>query len=36
VGYVVFSGVHSSMVKRGGNVKIEAYKVIAMVFLVEE
>jgi hypothetical protein len=28
--------VHSSMVKRGGNVKIEAYKVIAMVFLVEE
>jgi hypothetical protein len=36
VGYLVFSGVYTSMVKRGGNMKSEACEVIVVVFLVEE
>jgi hypothetical protein len=36
VGSVVSSGVHTSIVKRGGHIKSEACKVFAVVFLVEE
>jgi len=35
-GYLVFNRVYTSMVKRGGNMKSEACKVIIVVFLVEE
>lgn len=36
MGYIVFSGVYMSVVKRGGNMKSEACKVNVVVFLVEE
>lgn len=35
-GLYLFSGVYTSAVKRGGNMKSEAFKVIVVVFLVEE
>ena len=36
MGYLVFSGVYTSVTKRGANMKSEACKVIVVVFLVEE
>jgi hypothetical protein len=36
VGYIVFSGMHTAMVKRGGNVKTETCKLTVVVFLVAE
>ena len=36
VGYVVFSGVHTSMIKKTGNVTSKACKATVVVFLVEE